>query len=213
MFYRPEARDTSILPHDPFKAMIVPRPIGWISSINHDGAFNLAPYSFFNAIASTPVCIIAFSSEGRKDSVAFIEETREFVWNMPTYALRDAMNASSAPLPRGTSEFAHAGLTPAPSTIVKAPRVAESPCALECRLIEIVTLNDVEGQQINNFLVLGQVVGVHIDDAYINDGRIDTAAMQPIARCGYADYAVVDTLFSIARPRGAGGDVTTSGVR
>ncbi len=205
MFYRPEARNTDLLPHDPFKAMIAPRPIGWISAMSASGAVNLAPYSFFNALASNPVAIIAFSSEGKKDSVAFIEETREFVWNMPTYALRDAMNASAAPLPRGTSEFDHAGLATAPSHLVKPPRVAASPCALECRLLDIIRLHDLEGRPIDNHLVVGQVVGVHVDDAFIKDGRIDTAAMRPIARCGYADYAVVDELFSIARPTGGGG--------
>jgi flavin reductase (DIM6/NTAB) family NADH-FMN oxidoreductase RutF len=213
LFYRPETRDKTILRHDPFKAMIAPRPIGWISSMNREGAFNLAPYSFFNAIASVPVCIIAFSSEGRKDSLAFIEETREFVWNMPTYALREAMNATSAPLPRGTSEFVHAGLTPTASSVVRPPRVAESPCALECRLLDIVTLKDLDGQPIDNHLVLGQVVGVNIDDAFFKNGRLDTAALQPIARCGYGDYAVVNEVFSISRPAGGGGDPTASGAR
>ena len=204
MFYRPEARDREALPHDPFKALVAPRPIGWISSVNGVGALNLAPYSFFNALASAPVAILGFSSEGMKDSVSFIAETREFVWNMPTFALRDAMSASSAPLPRGASEFDHAHLATTPSTVVKPPRVAASPCALECRLLDIIRLKQLDGSPINNHLVLGQVVGVYIDDAFIRDGRVDLAAMQPIARCGYADYAVVDRLFSIARPAGAG---------
>ncbi len=201
MFYKPEARDKTVLPHDPFKAMIAPRPIGWISAVSASGAVNLAPYSFFNAVASAPVAILAFSSEGRKDSVTFIEETREFVWNMPTYALRDAMNATGASLPRGASEFDHAGLKTAPSNLVKPPRVAASPCALECRLLDIIRLKDLDGTEIDNHLVLGQVVGVYIDDRFVKDGRIDTALMQPIARCGYADYAVVDKVFSITRPR------------
>lgn len=144
MFYAPEHRDRSLLPHDPVKAMIAPRPIGWISSASAAGTVNLAPYSFFNIVASVPVAILAFSSEGRKDSVAFIEETREFVWNMPTYALREAMNATAASLPRGTSEFDHAGLATAPSVLVKPPRVAASPCALECRLVEVIQLKTVE---------------------------------------------------------------------
>lgn len=201
MFYKPEDRDRRLLPHDPFKAMIAPRPIGWISSASAAGLVNLAPYSFFNAVASAPVAILAFSSDGRKDSVAFIEETREFVWNMPTYALREAMSATSASLPRGSSEFAHAGLETAPSVLVKPPRVAASPCALECRLIEVIQLKTVEGAPIDNFLVLGQVVGVHIDEAFIKEGRLDTAALAPLARCGYQDYAVADRLFPIARPR------------
>ncbi len=200
MFYEAGARDRSLLPHDPFKAMVAPRPIGWISTMSAAGAVNLAPYSFFNAVASDPVGVLAFSSEGRKDSVTFAEETGEFVWNMPTFALRDAMNASSAPLPRGTSEFGHAGLATAPSVLVRPPRVAASPCALECRLIEVIHLKLADGTPTNNHLVLGEVVGVHIDDRFIKGGRVDLAAMRPLARCGYADYAAVDSLFSLARP-------------
>lgn len=200
MFYEPHARDRTVLPHDPFKAIIAPRPIGWISSIDAAGAVNLAPYSFFNAVASSPVALLAFSSDGRKDSVANVEATGEFVWNMPTYALRDAMNATAAPLPHGASEFAHAGLEAAPSRLVRPPRVAASPCALECRLVEVIRMKTAAGVPIDNYLVIGEVVGVHIDDAAIVDGRFDTAALQPIARCGYADYAVVDRLFALQRP-------------
>lgn len=199
MFYEPAARDRAVLPHDPLKAMIAPRPIGWVSTVGRDGALNLAPYSFFNAFSSSPM-ILGFSSEGRKDSLTFAEETREFVWNMPTFALRDRMNATSASLPRGSSEFAHAGLTAAPSRTVTPPRVAEAPCALECKVVDIVPLRDVVQRPIGAFLVLGQVTGVHIDEAFIRDGRLDTAALQPIARCGYSDYAVVDTLFQLIRP-------------
>lgn len=200
MFYEPHARDRTALPHDPFKAIIAPRPIGWISSVSAAGEVNLAPYSFFNAVASNPVALLAFSSDGRKDSVANVEATGEFVWNMPTYALRDAMNASAAPLPHGASEFAHAGLETAPSRLVRPPRVAASPCALECRLVEVIRMKTAAGVPIDNYLVIGEVVGVHIDDAAIVDGRFDTAGLQPIARCGYADYAVVDRLFSLQRP-------------
>ena len=200
MFYKPNERDHALLPHDPFKAIVAPRPIGWISAISAAGAVNLAPYSFFNAVASTPVAILAFSSDGLKDSVTFVQETGEFVWNMPTYALREAMNMTGASLPRGTSEFAHAGLATAPSVVVKPPRVAASPCALECRLIEVIRLKKADGTPIDNYLVLGEVVGVHIDEAFIRDGRVDTAAMAPIARCGYADYAVVDRMIAITRP-------------
>lgn len=200
MFYEPHARDRTVLPHDPFKAIIAPRPIGWISSVDAAGAVNLAPYSFFNAVASSPVALLAFSSDGRKDSVANVEATGEFVWNMPTYALRDAMNATAAPLPHGASEFAHAGLETAPSRLVRPPRVAASPCALECRLVEVIRMKTAAGVPIDNYLVIGEVVGVHIDDAAIVDGRFDTAALQPIARCGYADYAVVDRLFALQRP-------------
>ena len=200
MFYEAGARDRTLLPHDPFKAMVAPRPIGWISTMGAAGAVNLAPYSFFNAVASDPVAILAFSSDGRKDSVTFAEETREFVWSMPTFALRDAMNATSAPLPRGASEFGHAGLESAPSVLVKPPRVAASPCALECRVLDVIRLKRLDGTPIDNHLVLGQVVGVHIDDRFIADGRIDLAAMQPLARCGYADYAAVTEVFSLTRP-------------
>ncbi len=199
MFYEPNARDRAILPHDPLKAMIAPRPIGWVTTVGSKGNVNLAPYSFFNAFSSSPM-VLGFSSEGRKDSLTFAEETREFVWNMPTFALRERMNATSASLPRGVSEFEQAGLTAAPSRIVKPPRVAESPCALECRVVDIILLKDIAQRPIGAFLVLGQVVGVHIDETFIRAGRLDTAALQPIARCGYADYAVVDKLFSLDRP-------------
>jgi len=202
MFYD-TASNAHGLPHDPFKAIIAPRPIGWISSVDSNGAVNLAPYSFFNAFSSRPP-IVGFASEGRKDSVAFIEETREFVCNLVTYDLRDAMNATSAPLPRGSSEFVHAGLEEAPSRLVKAPRVKASPVALECRLIQIIELTDSDGQAVNSFLVLGHVVGLHIDEAFIRDGRFDLVAAGTIARCGYSDYTKADDLFSITRPKGGG---------
>ncbi len=189
------------LPHDPFKAIVAPRPIGWISSMGADGSVNLAPYSFFNAFSSRPP-IVGFASEGPKDSVSFIAETREFVCNLVTFDLRDAMNATSAPLPRGTSEFVHAGLETAPSKMVKPPRVKASPVALECKLIEIKQLSDSDGNSVNSFLVLGHVVGIHIDEAFIKDGRFDILAAGTIARCGYTDYAVVDDVFSITRPQG-----------
>ncbi len=200
MFYTPAAADHG-LPHDPFKAIIAPRPIGWISSMDAQGRLNLAPYSFFNAFSTSPP-IVGFSSEGAKDSVAFVAETGEFVCNLATFDLRHAMNATSAPLARGQSEFAHAGLEAEPSRHVRPPRVKGVPAALECRLTEIVTLKTAQGVPLERFLVLGEVVGVHIDDRYIKDGRFDTAGAQPIARCGYADYAVVTELFSIARPAG-----------
>lgn len=201
IFYEPGQRDRAILRHDPFKAIIAPRPIGWVSTMSASGAVNLAPYSYFNAFSAMPP-IIAFASEGVKDSVAFIEETREFVWNMPTWDLREAMNASSATLPRGTSEFAHAGLTPAPSRLVKPPRVAEAPVALECKVTEIMHLKDVDGVDIGNIMIFGQVVGIHIDEACITDGLFDTAKTRPIARCGHLDeYAVVTELFHMTRPK------------
>jgi flavin reductase (DIM6/NTAB) family NADH-FMN oxidoreductase RutF len=199
LFYEPSQRDPTMLPHDPFKAMIAPRPIGWVTTINAAGAVNLAPYSFFNAFSSMPP-ILGFSSEGRKDSVSFIEETREFVWNMATYDLRHAMNATSATLPRGGNEFDHAGLASAPSRLVRPPRVAASPCAMECQVLQIQQLSDRTGRKLDSYLVLGEVIGVHIDDSFIEAGRVDITRMRPIARCGYADYAVVDSLFALQRP-------------
>jgi flavin reductase (DIM6/NTAB) family NADH-FMN oxidoreductase RutF len=201
LFYEPHLRDKSLLPHDPFKAAIAPRPIGWVSTVSAEGAVNLAPYSFFNAVSGAPP-MIAFSSEGMKDSASFARETREFVWNMPTWELREAMNATSASLPRGTNEFAHAGLEMAPSRIVAPPRVAATPCALECKVTDAVTLNDLDGHATDRHLVIGQVVGVHLDERYIADGILDVAAMRPVARCGYtSDYTVLDRLFQMERPR------------
>jgi len=200
MFYDTQTNGHG-LPYDPFKAIVAPRPIGWISSLGADGSVNLAPYSFFNAFSSRPP-IVGFASEGPKDSVSFIAETREFVCNLVTFDLRNEMNATSAPLPRGTSEFIHAGLETAPSTLVKPPRVKASPVALECKLVEIKELADSDGNSVNSFLVLGHVVGIYINEAYIKEGRFDIVAAGTIARCGYTDYAVVDDLFSITRPKG-----------
>jgi flavin reductase (DIM6/NTAB) family NADH-FMN oxidoreductase RutF len=201
VFYEPHARDRALLPHDPFKAIVAPRPIGWVSTLGPDGELNLAPYSFFNAICDRPP-MVAFSSDGPKDSATFAGGGGEFVWNMPTWDLREAMNQSSKALPRGESEFAFAGLETAPSRLVAPPRVAVAPCALECRVVQVIELDDVDGTPADQFLVIGQVVGVHIDEAYITeDGRVDTAALKPIARCGYREeYAVVDSLFAMWRP-------------
>jgi flavin reductase (DIM6/NTAB) family NADH-FMN oxidoreductase RutF len=200
IFYEPEARDRALLPHDPFKALVAPRPIGWVSTVDGDGAVNLAPYSFFNAVCDVPPMVM-FSSAGMKDSAAFAHATREFVWNLPTYALREAMNATSAGLPRGTSEFAHAGLELAPSRLVAPPRVAASPCAMECRVVHTFELHDVDGAPTDRHVIVGQVVGIHLDEGSVVDGQVDTAALQPIARCGYLDeYAVVNELFSMRRP-------------
>lgn len=200
IFYEPLTRDKMLLPHDPFKALIAPRPIGWVSTLSKTGAINLAPYSFFNAVCEQPP-IIVFSSNGPKDSMTFAGETGEFVWNMPTYALRERMNATSAPLPRGESEFGFAHIEMAPSRIVKPPRVAASPAALECKVSDLYQLKDMHGAPTQNYLVFGQVVGVHIDEAFIKDGIVDTAAMQPITRCGYMDYAVTDKMFTMLRPQ------------
>jgi flavin reductase (DIM6/NTAB) family NADH-FMN oxidoreductase RutF len=199
IFYEPEKRDTKLLPHDPFKAIVAPRCIGWITSISAQGDINLAPYSFFNGVSSRPN-VVMFASEGHKDSVAFIEQTKEFVCNLATWDLREQMNATAAPLARGVNEMVRAGLAPAPSRLVKPPRVAASPCALECRLLKIVALDDLGGKAIDCHVVFGQVVGVHIDERFIVNGRLDTAALKPIARAGYDEYAVVESLFSMRRP-------------
>jgi flavin reductase (DIM6/NTAB) family NADH-FMN oxidoreductase RutF len=202
MFYDASRADHG-LPHDPFKALVVPRPIGWITAMSAKGDVNLSPYSFFNAISDRPH-MVAFSSDGRKDAVTFIEETGEFVCNLATYDLREQMNVTSAPLPRGVSELAHANLSAAPSHLVRPPRVAEAPAALECKWLQTIPLEPLGGGSARYFLVIGQVVGVHIDDRFIVDGMVDTAAMRPIARAGYRDYFVStpETKFSIQRPKG-----------
>jgi flavin reductase (DIM6/NTAB) family NADH-FMN oxidoreductase RutF len=198
MFY--DTRDNSrTLPHDPFKAIVAPRPVGWITSISAKGEINLAPYSYFNGVHSRPN-LVMFASEGFKDSVANVRDTGEFVCSLATWDLREQMNATSAPLPHGINEMERAGLTPAPSRLVKPPRVAASPCALECKLLNIVALNDLDGRDLDGHVVIGRVIGVHIDDRFIKDGRLDTAAMQPIARCGYDEYAVVERMFAMTRP-------------
>ncbi|MGE0749804.1 MAG: flavin reductase family protein [Variibacter sp.] len=198
MFYETAKNDHG-LPYDPVKAIVAPRPIGWITSIGAKGEINLAPYSFFNALSTRPP-IVCFSSESWKDSVALIEETKEFVCNLATYDLRDAMNKTSASFPRGVNEMAEAGLTAAPSKLIKPPRVAASPCALECRWLQTIQLKDLGGRTLERYVVIGQVVGVHIDERFIKNGMLDTAAMRPIARCGYQDYATVDETFSLIRP-------------
>jgi flavin reductase (DIM6/NTAB) family NADH-FMN oxidoreductase RutF len=199
MFYEPDKRDKTLLPHDPFKAIMAPRPIGWITSVSARGEINLAPYSFFNGVNSRPN-LLMFGSEGHKDSVAFIEETREFVCSLATFDLREQMNTTSAPMARGENEMVRAGLEAAPSRIVKPPRVAAAPCALECKLIKIVPMATCDGQPVDCHVVFGQVVGVYIEDRFVVNGLLDTAAMQPIARCGYDQYAVVERVFSMVRP-------------
>jgi flavin reductase (DIM6/NTAB) family NADH-FMN oxidoreductase RutF len=199
MFY--DTRDNSrTLPHDPFKAIVAPRPIGWIGSISAKGEVNLAPYSFFNGVHSKPN-LVMFASESLKDSVANIQETGEFVCSLATWDLRDQMNMTSAPMPRGENEMTRAKLEPAPSRLVKPPRVAASPCALECKMTQIVQLKDADGSEVDGYVVFGRVIGVYIDDRFIKNGRVDTAAMKPIARCGYNDeYTVVERMFAMTRP-------------
>ncbi len=187
--------------HDPFKAIVAPRPIGWITALSAKGDVNLSPYSFFNAISSRPN-LVMFSSENKKDAVSFIEETGEFTCSLVSGALMQQMNLTSAPLPRGQSEYPHAGLEMAPSRFVKSPRVAGTPAALECRSVSIQQLRDIDGNDVPRWMVIGQVLGIFIDDAFVKDGRFDTAGANPIARCGYADYAEVTSVFSLQRPAG-----------
>lgn len=202
MFYAPRLGHG--LPHDPFKAIIAPRPIGWISSLDAEGRPNLAPYSFFNAVHSRPP-MLAFTSESMKHSAANAIATGEFTFNLCTRALFEAMNISSGDQPAGVSEFAAAGLEMAPGRMVKAPRVASSPAALECKVTQSFQFTDVDGKTLQGWMIIGQVVGVHIDDAYLRDGRFDTLAAQPIARCGYRDYAAVTEMFEALRPTDGGG--------
>lgn len=180
-----------------------PRPIGWISSRSRDGLLNLAPYSFFNAFNEAPP-IVGFSTAGhRKDTLQNVEQTGEFVFNLVTRALGEVMNATAASVAPGVSEFELAGVTPAASRIVSVPRVAESPVAFECKCTEILQLKDADGAKVSAWLVLGQVVGVHIDKALLPDGVYDTAAAEHLARGGHSDYFWVckETLLRMTRPR------------
>ena len=190
------------LPHNPFKAIVSPRPIGWISSIDKQGRVNLAPYSFFNAFVENPP-IIGFCTSGeRKDSVNNIDETGEFVANFCSADLAKEMNLTSASLAPGEDEMKFAGLDAAPSTLVKVPRVAKAVAALECKLVYTLQLSNAKGEKINSWLTLGEVVGVHIDDQYLKNGIFDTAAARPLGRCGYrGDYVEVNSLFEMIRPK------------
>ncbi|WP_371037435.1 MULTISPECIES: flavin reductase family protein [unclassified Rhodosalinus] len=199
MFYRPE--EGHGLPHNPFGAIVSPRPIGWISSRDAAGRDNLAPYSFFNAVAYVPPQVMFASTSAKadqgdtKDSVANIRETGVFCVNIVSDALRDAMNASSKALPRDEDEFAHAGLEREECRTIACARVAAAPAALECRLTQIVQL---EGKA--NFVVFGEVTGIHLRDACLVDGIFDVTTYRPLARLGYRDYARVEEVFALARP-------------
>jgi flavin reductase (DIM6/NTAB) family NADH-FMN oxidoreductase RutF len=201
MFYEP--RSGHGLPHDPLKAIVAPRPIGWISTLDGNGRPNLAPYSYFNMIQTRPPMAF-FGSDGQKHSAANAIATGEFVFNLATRGLFEAMNASSATLPEGENEFDHAGLEVAPCQLVKAPRVAASPASLECRVVQSIELHDVEGRATGGIIVIGQVVGVHIADGALHEGRFDMVAAGTIARCGYRDYTQVTALFSALRPTDGG---------
>ncbi|CAN7628361.1 flavin reductase family protein [Mesorhizobium amorphae] len=198
MFYEPAKGHG--LPHDPSKAIVAPRPIGWISTLNREGKINLAPYSFFNAFSTRPF-IVWFSSEGEKDSASFAEETGEFVANLVSRELADKMNRTAVDAPRGVSEFDYADLAMAPSRLVAPPRVAAAPAALECRVTEILRPRALDGTQTSAVVVAGEVVGVHIDDAYLKDGRFDIVRAGNVSRLGYMDYSSISDIFSMRRPR------------
>jgi flavin reductase (DIM6/NTAB) family NADH-FMN oxidoreductase RutF len=191
------------LPHDPLNAIIGPRPIGWISSQGRDGSVNLAPYSFFNAFNYKPP-IIGFASNGVKDSVRNARETGEFVWNLATRRIAESMNATSATVPYETDEFALSGLTPIASRLVAPPRVAESPVNFECKVVDIVQLKDHHGAAIHTWLVLGEVVAVHILKSLLEDGIFNTFGAGIILRAGGpSGYAEIrpESRFDMTRPR------------
>ena len=191
MFYRPE--DGHGLPHNPLTAIVQPRPIGWISTRGPKGD-NLAPYSFFNAIAYSPPQVM-FASTGRKDSVTAAEATGVFAVNIVAYAQRQAMNLTSGSYPPDTDEFTLAGVDRAECTTIPCPRVARAPATLECRVSQILTLNGRD-----NFLILGEVTGIHLSDDCLKDGYFDATRFQPVARGGYKDYSVVTEHFQMTRP-------------
>ena len=199
-YYQPG--EGSGLPHDPLNAIVGPRPIGWIASVNPHGVRNLAPYSFFNAFNYWPP-IVGFASIGWKDTVANIDATGEFVWNLATRSLASAMNVTSAFLPPEEDEFLRSGLTPVPARLVKPARVLESPVNFECKLTQLIQLHGVNEQPVQTWLVLGEVVAVHIDRELLVDGIYDTAAARPILRAGkLGDYAEIspESMFTMSRP-------------
>ncbi|UUO08608.1 flavin reductase family protein [Blastopirellula sp. J2-11] len=199
-YYYYEPQQGHGLPHNPMNAIIAPRPIGWISSIDRQGKVNLAPYSFFNAFCYDPP-IIGFSSGGPKDSQRNIAETGEFVFNLVTKKHAAAMNQTSFPFEHGINEFEQTGLTMSPSRLVQPPRVADTPVAFECKLLQMLPLKDLEGNPTPNTVIFGQVVAVHIDKAFLKEGLFDITAAGTVGRCGYlADYVEVKELFQMERP-------------
>jgi flavin reductase (DIM6/NTAB) family NADH-FMN oxidoreductase RutF len=190
------------LRHDPFKAIVSPRPIGWIASVGEDGGYNLAPYSFFNAVSDDPHMVM-FASSGRKDTLSNVQRTGEFTCSLATHSLVQAMNLSSAAVRPEVDEFALTGLTPAPSMAVKAPRVAQSPVALECRVWKTLDLPaPARASHAPSTVVFGEVVAIYINESVLRDGRIEMNALSPVARLGYMDYAVINAanLFTQNRP-------------
>ena len=198
MFYDPRSEPHG-LAHTPINALVAPRPIGWITTLTPAGTVNLAPYSFFNLVSSGPP-IVMFSSGSRKDSQSNAETGGEFVYNMATFALREVMNASSAVFDAAVSEPEMLGLEMIPSRTVKPPRVKRSPVHFECRYLKTVELFGSDGSRNRSSVVLGEVVGIHIDDGLITEGMVDITRARPIARLGYMDYCVVDAVFEMLRP-------------
>jgi flavin reductase (DIM6/NTAB) family NADH-FMN oxidoreductase RutF len=200
MYYDPRLNNHN-LPHDPFLATVVPRPIGWISTIGANGIVNLAPYSCFNAVSTQSPPFVMFSSYGRKDSLRNAEATGEFVASLATFELRHEVNATSAVVGPEVSEPDLARLEMTPSIAVRPPRVTRSPIAHECKYIKTVTLEDTEGRRHPGAIVIGQVVGIYIDDAVLVDGLIEVGKVRPIARLGYMDYTSVEKTFRMVRPQ------------
>lgn len=198
MFYDPR-NEPHGLPHNPWNALVSPRPIGWISTLSTDGIANLAPYSFFNALSGNPPFLM-FSSTPRKHSLANIEATGEFAVNVATWDLRWQMNQSSAIYPPEVDEFEMVGLAKASCRNIRAPRVAASPAAIECILYQTIPLKPKSGLPSSTTVIIGEVVGIHIDDAILTNGLVDSARMRPIARLGYMDYSVTDGVFEMLRP-------------
>ena len=203
MFYQP--KDGHGLPHDPFKAIVVPRPVGWVSTIDKQGQANLAPYSFFNGCGERPPMVM-FAQTGAKkegvlvkDSVNNARETGEFACNVVGMALKDAMNATTAAFEADVDEFERAGLTKAPGQAISAPHVAEAPAVLECRTHQILEL-PAWSDAWTNLLVIGEVIGVHIRDEYLEEGLLDILKYNPVARMGYMDYTTVEDRWSMKRP-------------
>jgi flavin reductase (DIM6/NTAB) family NADH-FMN oxidoreductase RutF len=201
MFYDTENNKHG-LKHDPFKALVVPRPIGWISTVSNEGVVNIAPYSFFNAMGEKPH-FVAFSSAGMKDSLRNINQKGEFVCSLANWDLRYEMNTTSAAVPYGVDEFPLAGLPAQRSQLVKPPRVKNAPAAFECKLWQVIDLpGEKEGSPSKYAMVIGRVVGIYIDDKFVSNGIVNTGAMRPIARLGYMDYGVIEpeNVFTINRP-------------
>jgi len=197
MFFEPRLGHG--LPHDPFRAIAAPRPIGWVSTLSKEGILNLAPYSFFNAVAGQPPMVM-ISSEGIKDSIRNIDATREFVINLATLPLAKKMNETSRDLSPEINEFELAGLTAVPSKLVRPPRVGESPAALECKVTEILPLKDLSGNPGERVMAIAEVVGIFINESYLTEGAFDMVKAQTLARCGYWDYQVTTELFRMPRP-------------